>query len=177
MRRMLAWRDFRVSFQSVVEPQRASSAGIRSRWTLTSAGRRSVGHFNESGGGGPLGMAQTLTLETTVIQRETRRTAEILFVPADTLRLADLQAPFDAAEIVGLQPGVSVTTQDEIQDVLFASLAGRVHPFDEGSFDRWRPQRLASSGSADAVFAEQLATQKLVPVSSSPIRGASRGAR
>jgi hypothetical protein len=118
-------------------------------------------------------MAQTLTLETTVIQRETRRTAEILFVPADTLRLADLQAPFDAAEIVGLQPGVSVTTQDEIQDVLFASLAGRVYPFDEGSFDRWRPQRLASRGSADAVFAEQLATQKLVPVSSSPIRGAS----
>jgi hypothetical protein len=37
-------------------------------------------------------MAQTLTLETTVIQRETRRTAEILFVPADTLRLADLGA-------------------------------------------------------------------------------------
>jgi hypothetical protein len=118
-------------------------------------------------------MAQTLTLETTVIQRETRRTAEILFVPADTLRLADLQAPFDVAEIVGLQPGVPVTTEDEIQDVLFASLAGRVYPFDEGSFDRWRPQRLASSGSADAVFAEQLATQKLVPVSSSPIRGAS----
>ena len=118
-------------------------------------------------------MAQTLTLETTVIQRETRRTAEILFVPADTLRLADLQAPFDAAEIVGLQPGVPVTTQDEIQDVLFASLAGRVYPFDEGSFDRWRPQRLASSGSADAAFAEQLATQKLVPVSSSPICGAS----
>ena len=118
-------------------------------------------------------MAQTLTLETTVIQRETRRTAEILFVPADTLRLVDLQAPFDAAEIVGLQPGVPVTTQDEIQDVLFASLAGRVYPFDEGSFDRWRPQRLASSGSADAVFAEQLATQKLVPVSSSPIRGSS----
>jgi hypothetical protein len=111
-------------------------------------------------------MAQTLTLETMVIQQETRRTAEILFVPAATLRLADLQLPIDAAEIVGLQPGVPVTTLDEIQDVLFASLAGRIYPFDEGSFDRWRPQRLASSGSADAVFAEQLATQKLVPVSS-----------
>ncbi len=117
-------------------------------------------------------MAQTLTLETTVIQRETRRTAEILFIPKETLRLADLQAP-RAAEIVGLQPGVPVRTEEEIQDVLFASLAGRISPFDADSFDRWRPQRLALSGSDDAVFAEQLATQKLVPVSSSPIRGAS----
>lgn len=74
---------------------------------------------------------------------------------------------------MGLQPGVSVETTEEIQDVLFASLAGRLYPFDEGSFERWRPQRLASRGSADGVFAEQLATQDLVPVSSSPIRGAS----
>jgi hypothetical protein len=71
------------------------------------------------------------------------------------------------------QPGVPVTTPEEIQDVLFASLAGRVYPFDEGSFDRWRPQRLASGGSPDSVFAKQLATQDLVLVSSSPIRGAS----
>lgn len=42
-----------------------------------------------------------------------------------------------------------------------------------GSFDRWRPQRVAVSGSADAVFAEQLATNDLVPISSSPIRGTS----
>lgn len=104
-------------------------------------------------------MAQTLTLETTVIQRETRRTAEILFVPAESLGLAVPRTPIDAAEIVGLQPGVSVETSEEIQDVSFASLAGRVYHFDEGSFDRWRPQRLASRGSADAVFAEQLATQ------------------
>lgn len=118
-------------------------------------------------------MAQTLTLESTVIQRETGRTAEILFVPAASLRLADIRTPNDLAEGVGLQPGVSVTTPEEVQDVLFASLAGRVYPFDERSFDRWRPQRLASRRSAEAVFAEQLAVEDLVPVSSSPIRGAS----
>ncbi len=118
-------------------------------------------------------MAQTLMLETTVVQRETRRTAEILFVPAESLRLVDVRTPVDVADVLGLQPGVPVQTSEEIQDLLFASLAGRVYPFDEGSFDRWRPQRLASRGSPDTLFAEQLATDDLVPVSSSPIRGAS----
>jgi hypothetical protein len=118
-------------------------------------------------------MAQTLTLETTVVQRETRRTAEILFMPAESLRLVGIRTPDDIAETLGVRPGVPVRTPDEIQDLLFASLAGRVYPFDQGSFDRWRPQRLSPRGSADAVFAEQLATNDLVPVSSSPIRGVS----
>jgi hypothetical protein len=118
-------------------------------------------------------MAQTLTLETTVMQRETRRTAGILFVPADSLVLAGVRTPDDVGEVLGVQPGVPVTNADELQDLLFASLAGRVYPFDQGSFDRWRPQRIASQGSADAVFAEQLATNDLVPVSSSPIHGIS----
>lgn len=116
-------------------------------------------------------MAQTLTLESTVVQRETRRTADIIFVPAESLQLADVPTLVDVPEILGLRPGVPVRTPDEIQDLLFASLAGRVYPFDEGSFDRWRPQRVAMQGSADAVFAQQLATNELVPVSSSPIRG------
>ncbi|HXQ00333.1 MAG TPA: hypothetical protein VN845_09770 [Solirubrobacteraceae bacterium] len=118
-------------------------------------------------------MAQTLTLETTVVQRETHRSVEIVFAPAESLRLVGVRTPIDMAEILGLRPGVPVRTPEEIQDLLFASLAGRVYPFDEGSFDRWRPQRLASRGSADALFAEQLATNDLVPVSSSPIRCAS----
>jgi hypothetical protein len=118
-------------------------------------------------------MAQTLTLETSVIQRETGRTAGILFVPADSLVLAGVRTPIDVAEVLGVSPGVPVTNAEELQDILFASLAGRVVPFDHGSFDRWRPQRIASSGSAEAVFAQQLATDDLVPVSSSPIRGVS----
>lgn len=116
-------------------------------------------------------MAQTLTLESTVIQRETRRTADLLFVPTDGLVLAGVRTPDDVMEVLGMTLGVPVTNGEELQDLLFASLAGRVYPFDKGSFDRWRPQRIASGGSADAVFAEQLATNDLVPVSSSPIRG------
>jgi hypothetical protein len=118
-------------------------------------------------------MAQTLTLESTVIQRETHRTADLLFVPIDSLELAGVRTPDDVEEFLGVRPGVSVTNGEELQDLLFASLAGRVYPFDQGSFDRWRPQRIASAGSADAVFAEQLAMNDLVPVSSSPIRGVS----
>lgn len=118
-------------------------------------------------------MAQTLMLENTVVQRETRRTADIIFVPAATFELAGVLTPVDAFELLELQPGAPVETPDEVQDLLFASLAGRVYPFDAGSFDRWRPQRMAVQGSADAVFAQQLATSDLVPVSSSPIHGVS----
>jgi hypothetical protein len=118
-------------------------------------------------------MTQALTLETTVVQRETRRAADILFVPAESLRMVGIRSVVDVTEGLGLRPGVPVTTPDEVQDLLFASLAGRVYPFDDGSFDRWRPQRTAVRGSADAVFAEQLATTDLVPISSSPIRGTS----
>jgi hypothetical protein len=118
-------------------------------------------------------MAQTLTLESAVIQRETRRTADLLFVPTDSLVLAGVRTPDDVMEVLGMTLGVPVTNGEELQDLLFASLAGRVYPFDKDSFDRWRPQRIASGGSADAVFAEQLATNDLVPVSSSPIRGVS----
>jgi hypothetical protein len=118
-------------------------------------------------------MAQTLTLETTVVQRETRRAAEIMFVPVEVLELVGIRTPGDITEALGVRLGVPVRTVDEIQDLLFASLSGRVVPFDSGSFDRWRLQRMASGGSPDAVFAEQLATADVVPVASSPIRGTS----
>jgi hypothetical protein len=118
-------------------------------------------------------MTQTLTLETTVVQTETRRAAEIVFVPVEALQLVGIRTPDDVTEALGVRLGIPVRTVDEIQDLLFASLSGRVVPFDSGSFDRWRPQRVASGGSADAVFAEQLATAEVVPVSSSPIKGTS----
>jgi hypothetical protein len=120
-------------------------------------------------------MAQQLTLETTVIQRETQRAAEILFVPTESLHLAGIRSEAEVTGVLGVQLGVPIRTPDDLQDLLFASLAGRVYPFDSGSFERWRPQRTSPTGrrSADAVFAKQLATDDLVPVSSSPIRGTS----
>lgn len=118
-------------------------------------------------------MAQTLTLESTVIQRGTGQTADVLFVPSDTLELAEIGSAEEVAEALGSPLGVPVSDSDEIQDVLFASLAGRIYAFDEGSFDRWRPQRNERITSPNAVFARQLAEEDLVPVSSSPIRGAS----
>ena len=94
-------------------------------------------------------------------------------MPAESLLPLGVQEPFDLAGALGLQLGVAVRTPDELQDLLFASLSGRVVPFDDGSFDRWRPQRRSAGRSADAVFAEQLAINELVPVSSSPIHGTS----
>jgi hypothetical protein len=96
-----------------------------------------------------------------------------VFVPADVLQLVGIRTPDDVTAELGVRLGVPVHTVAEIQDLVFASLSGRVVPFNSGSFDRWRPQRLASGGSADAVFAEQLATAEVVPVSGSPIKGTS----
>lgn len=119
-------------------------------------------------------MALQYMLQATVVQRETRRSAEFLFVPAAALTAAGLGDPQGPAlEMLGLEPGVRIRAPDELQDVFFASLSGRVVPFDEGSFDRWRPQRLGRAGSEAAVFAEQLTFDELVPVASSPIRGRS----
>jgi hypothetical protein len=81
--------------------------------------------------------------------------------------------PGAGSRVTGLPLQVPVRSSDEIQDLFFASLSGRTYAFDEDSFDRWRPQRLSQSDSLNAVFARQLATEDLVPVSSSPIRGAS----
>src|SRR5262249_26474464 len=92
------------------------------------------------------------------------------------MQLVGIRTPDDVTEALGVRLGVSVSTVDEVQDLLFASLSGRVVPFDVGSFDRWRPQRVASAGSADAVFSGQLGTADVVPVSSSPIKGTSLGA-
>lgn len=46
-------------------------------------------------------MAHTLTLETTVVQRETGRIADILFVPAESLLPLGIQEPLDLAGELG----------------------------------------------------------------------------
>lgn len=59
-------------------------------------------------------MAQTLTLETTVVQNETRRAAEIVFVPAEALQLIGIRTSADVTETLGVRLGVPVSTVDEV---------------------------------------------------------------
>jgi hypothetical protein len=49
-------------------------------------------------------MTQTLTLETTVIQRETRRIADMLFVPTESLVLAGVRTPMTWLRFLGCGP-------------------------------------------------------------------------
>ena len=112
-------------------------------------------------------------LESTVVQRETDRAASLLFLPSDALGLLGLDPTPDAISSLGVVRGVQIPTPAGIEDVFFASMSGRYVPFDEGSFERWRPQRQGRSTSYDAAFARQLATSELVAVTSSPIRGVS----
>lgn len=59
--------------------------------------------------------------------------------------------------------------------MFFASLAGRVVPFDEFSFARWRAQRNEMPESPEARFAVDLATTEFVAVEESPLNGVSLG--
>jgi hypothetical protein len=119
-------------------------------------------------------MAQTLTLATTIVQRETGRTAEAVFLPTATLEmLGTTEGPDGEARALGIRTGFRIRGPEQLQDFLFASLVGRVPAWEAGSFDFWHEQRTGRASSPEAVFAEQLATRELVPVSSSPIEGAS----
>lgn len=115
------------------------------------------------------------TLESTVVQQETGRAAGIVFVPTKALMFSfgpDALSPSLLTENLGLLPGVQIPDVEGLKDVFFASLSGRYVPFDPGSFDRWRPQRQAAANSAEAIFADQLVTSDVVPVTGS-IRGTS----
>ena len=112
-------------------------------------------------------------LESTVVQRETGRAAELLFLPREGLELYGFGPAEDPVHDLGLARGVQIPDPEGIEDVFFASMSGRFVPFDDGSFERWRPQRQARAASPEAVFAHQLATTELVPATSSPISGTS----
>jgi hypothetical protein len=112
-------------------------------------------------------------LESTVVQRETDRAASLLFLPNDALGLLGLDPSPNAIPGLGVVRGVQIPSPEGLEDVFFASMSGRYVPFDEGSFERWRPQRESRSTSYEAAFAHQLATSELVAVTSSPIRGTS----
>lgn len=114
--------------------------------------------------------------ETTVFETETGAEAGLLSIPAAVLRqvapdeIGDPQAL--VAEVLGLSLGVPVPTPDDISEVFFASLAGRVVPFDEFSFERWRSQRLEVAGDPRARFAVELAQSEFVAIEESPLNGA-----
>lgn len=120
-------------------------------------------------------MAQTLTLETTVVQQETGRLAHFLFVPEPVLARASVPLePLSVAEAIGVQLGTPVLDRDQAIDGVYAALWGRTDAFSV-SFPLWRQRRTAAPNSPQSAFARQLVTDDLVPVSSSPIRGASLG--
>jgi hypothetical protein len=78
---------------------------------------------------------------------------------------------FFAADILDVRLGVPIRTPDDIPEVFFASLAGRVVPFDDFSFERWRAQRDINDPRSQ--FAVELATMEFVAVEESPLNGTS----
>jgi hypothetical protein len=114
--------------------------------------------------------------ETTVFEPETGAEAGLLTIAAAVLQqvspdnIGDPQAL--VAEVLGLSVGVPVPTPDDIPEVFFASLAGRVVPFDDFSFERWRAQRLEVAGDPRARFAVELAQRQFVAIEESPLSGA-----
>jgi hypothetical protein len=116
--------------------------------------------------------------ETVVFDRELGAEGSIVSIPHASLRTIDL-SPEDliaeplAYEILGVRLGVPVPTPDDIAEVFFASLAGRVVPFDDFSFERWRDQRLSYPDPRMATFATSFATSEFAAVEESPLNGAS----
>ena len=118
--------------------------------------------------------------ETTVFEPTTGAEASLVSVPATVLRSAAVPASafLDdpvrfAVEYLGVRVGVPVPSPDDIPEVFFASLAGRVAPFDEFSFDRWRSQRLERPDDPWSQFAVELSRMEFVAVEQSPLNGAS----
>jgi hypothetical protein len=74
--------------------------------------------------------------ETTVFEPSTGADASIVSVPAALLRQAPTGRPAladpvsFASELLGIRVGVPIPSPDDIPEVFFASLAGRVTPFD-----------------------------------------------
>lgn len=118
--------------------------------------------------------------ETTVFEPTTGAEAGLLTIPAAVIRknpslFGDFfeQPESVVSEYLGLRLGVPVPSPDDISEVFFASLAGRVVPFDEFSFERWREERMRSVDDPRARFAVDLATTEFVAVEESPLHGAS----
>lgn len=105
------------------------------------------------------------TFETTIFNADIRKAAEVFVLPRRTLD-AMPDRPDSVDDLLGLRLGVPVPSAVELPSVFFAAMAGRVVPFDEGSFERW--QRQMEEGDL-AEFARDLAFCDVIPVETSPL--------
>jgi hypothetical protein len=123
--------------------------------------------------------ATPYVFETTVFEPTQGTEASLISVPAAVLQRTVpessylLSAPADLADQLGVRLGVQLQSPADLPDVFFASLAGRVAPFDQFSAERWRTQRLERSSTPEAQFAVELATMEFVAVEESPLSGTS----
>jgi hypothetical protein len=115
--------------------------------------------------------------ETTVVDQATGDEGAIVSLPDAVIRSAAVAGlapdPYALPELLGLRVGVPVPSPEDIVEVFFASLAGRIVPFDEFSFERWRRQRIEGQADAQARFAVEFATQEFAVVEESPLSGSS----
>jgi hypothetical protein len=117
--------------------------------------------------------------ETTVFEPTRGAEASRISVPANVLRQATANAdallndPVLLADALDVRLGVPLRTPDDVPEVFFASMAGRVTPFDQFSAERWRAQRLNRLDTPEAQFAIELATMEFVAIEESPLNGSS----
>ena len=115
--------------------------------------------------------------ETTAFDPTSGAEASLVSVSAAVLRSANaadlLNDPARLADALDVRLGVPLRTSDDVPEVFFASLAGRVAPFDQFSAERWRTQRLNQLNTPEARFAAEIATTEFVAVEESPLNGAS----
>jgi hypothetical protein len=114
--------------------------------------------------------------ETTVLDRATGAEGVIVSLPGavlDSTVAGPARDPYVLSELLGVGVGVSIPSPDDIVEVFYASLVGRVVPFDDFSFERWRSQRIERQAEAQARFAVEFATQEFAVVEESPLDGSS----
>jgi hypothetical protein len=111
-------------------------------------------------------MPLTQTFETTIYEPDLHVAADAFVLTRSAFDVIGAE-PRDAVYVLGLAPGIPVASPDQLPSVFFASMAGRVAPFDPGSFGRW--ERQMDPGDPRTGFARQLAFDDLLPVESSPL--------
>ena len=117
--------------------------------------------------------------ETIVFEPTSGAEASLISIPAGVLRSSTpnaenlLNDPATLADALGVRLGVALPAPDDLPEVFFASLAGRVAPFDDFSVERWRAQRRERQGTPEAEFAVEIATMEFVAVEESPLNGQS----
>jgi hypothetical protein len=121
--------------------------------------------------------------ETTVFEPTRGAEASLISVPAAVLQKAApesahlLGPPADLAELLGVQLGVQLQSSADLPEVFFASLAGRVVPFDQFSAERWRTQRLERASTPEAHVRGDRYAEARIAACVSATRGAAPASR